>query len=132
VKKTLSLLALVPVFFSLHAAALETAAVKLLATIHVGTRVETFSVKVPNCGNDIESVKIVLEDAPVTVQTFGARFTDGTSREFTINRTFRPGTDSGWIRLDLFRSMDSRCPASIYSTASSTGQATVQIYGNLK
>jgi hypothetical protein len=146
--KYLTLLALLP-FFALTAQAHEdasllpwdeftrdtavpTAAVKLLVTVRLGTHPDTFRVPLSNCGNDVQAVKLVVQNADVTVQTFGLKFTDGTSRDFNVNRTFRAGTDSGWIDLGLFRAMDSRCPVDVYAKASATGPATVLVYGNLK
>jgi hypothetical protein len=108
-------------------------AVKLLATFRIGSRISLYRVPLSNCGNDVQSVNLKVSGASVTVQTFGIRFTDNSTREFNVNKTFNAGTESGWIDLGMFRAMDSRCPAEVYANAlAPTGLATVQVFGNLR
>jgi hypothetical protein len=107
------------------------AATKLLGTLHIGSRIEIFSAPVPECASKVRAVEIKVQGADVTVQTFGIKFTDGNTKDFTVNKTYKAGTDSGWIDLGMFRMMDQRCPAEIYAKASSSGNATVLVYGDM-
>ncbi|MGZ3658145.1 MAG: DUF2541 family protein [Bdellovibrionota bacterium] len=108
------------------------AGAKLLATLHIGSRIEIFSAPVPECASKVRAVELKVQGADVTVQSFGIKFTDGNTKDFTVNKTYKAGTDSGWIDLGMFRMMDQRCPAEIYAKANSTGNATVLVYGDMK
>lgn len=108
------------------------ASTRLLATFHIGSRINRYSVALTNCGSEVKAVNLKVLGANVTVATFGIKFTDGTSRDFNVNKTFNAGTDSGWIDLGMFRAMDQRCPAGVYANASSNGSATVQVFGDVR
>jgi hypothetical protein len=108
------------------------AGTQLLATFHVGSRIDTFHIAVPQCASTIAAIDLKVQGAAITVATFGIKFSDGTTKDFNVNKDFADGTDSGWIDLGMFRSMDSRCPAEVYAKASSKGKATVLVYGQMK
>lgn len=107
--------------------------IKLIKTFTVGTSMAAYHIAVKNCANDISAVKLRLSNAGVRVQSFGVTFTDNTSRQFNVNRTYPAGTESPWIDLGIFRAMDSRCVADVVATAQSTGgTATVEVFANTK
>jgi hypothetical protein len=108
------------------------AATKLLVTLKVSKTPGTFHIPVTNCGNNIQAVELKVTGADVTVTGFGLKFTDGQSKDFPITKTFAAGTDSGWIDMSMLRQVDPRCPVDIYAKGSSSGNATILVYGQMK
>ena len=108
------------------------ATTKLLATFHIGMRLESFHIPITNCGNDVLAINLKVKGASVSVQSFGARFSDGANREFALSKDYEAGTESGWIDLSLIRVLDQRCPIDVYAKAKSNGAATVLVYGSFK
>lgn len=105
---------------------------KLLQTIHVGKREGVLSIPVPQCAQQIRAIDLMVSGADITVQSFGIRFVDGQAKEFAVKRNFKAGTDSGWIDLGILKSLDPRCPATVYARGNATGNATVRVYGDMK
>jgi hypothetical protein len=104
---------------------------KLLATLHVGKRETELRIPVPQCAEHIRAIELKVSGADVSVKSFGVRFNDGNSREFSVSDVFKNGTDSGWIDLGMLKRLDPRCPATVFARGSSNGNATVRVYGDM-